>query len=196
MHLASGRTRPIGNYPFAHDPILVVINCNTISNLLNNVAGALNKVERTVQGIQDKMQLELSSVSLVGAWVWDIPRDSPNARCAKPDEEDDEDDVCGICRNRYDGTCPSCEYPGNSCPLVLGTCHHNFHVHCIKQWLSTETSKGLCPLCRQGFQLRTNVLINEPHYEEFQRLLMNVRQQNIPMGTEVDQDMMDEGFIR
>lgn len=166
------------------------------------------------------MKIEVVDVSLVSTWAWDIPRERNvkdskmrSNSMAQNDEEcedqdidnidntdtdtDEEDDVCGICRNRYDGTCPSCEYPGNGCPIVLGLCNHNFHVHCIKQWLSTETSKGLCPLCRQGFQLRPQVTINKPHYEDLRQLLMSARQHNIPMGgPDVDQEMMDEGFIR
>ena len=28
-----------------------------------------------------------------------------------------EDDVCGICRVQFDGTCPTCKYPGDECTL-------------------------------------------------------------------------------
>lgn len=28
-----------------------------------------------------------------------------------------EDDVCGICRVQFDGTCPTCKFPGDGCPL-------------------------------------------------------------------------------
>ncbi len=28
-----------------------------------------------------------------------------------------EDDVCGICRVQFDGTCPQCNYPGDECTL-------------------------------------------------------------------------------
>lgn len=162
------------------------------------------------------MRIEITDVSLVSTWAWDIPKDLSKGKHGVADQtvhmekwediqnededaENDEEEyeVCGICRNRYDATCPSCDYPGSGCPIVLGLCNHNFHVHCIKQWLSTETSKGLCPLCRQGFQLRPNVLINKMHHDEFQKLLMSVRQHNIPMGGgEIDQDVMDDGFIR
>lgn len=147
------------------------------------------------------MRIEVANVNLVGSWLWDRPRNpklaelTENGTDVNQQDEDDEEDVCGICRNRFDGTCPSCEYPGDTCPIVLGSCHHDFHVHCIKQWLSTETSKGLCPLCRQGFQLKPDTLINKPHYEEFRSLLMSVRQHNIPMGDD-DQDMIEDGFIR
>lgn len=62
------------------------------------------------------------------------------------------DELCGICRVAFDGTCPNCKYPGNLCPLVLGCgCPHNFHLHCIVKWLEQPSLKGLCPMCRQPF---------------------------------------------
>ena len=30
-----------------------------------------------------------------------------------------EDDVCGICRVQFDGTCPTCKYPGDECALGM-----------------------------------------------------------------------------
>lgn len=62
------------------------------------------------------------------------------------------DELCGICRVAFEGTCPNCRIPGSACPLVMGsTCTHNFHLHCVHQWLEQELSKGLCPMCRQTF---------------------------------------------
>lgn len=77
--------------------------------------------------------------------------------------EDDEDtnDVCGICRVNYNGTCPTCKIPGDSCRLVIGECKHYFHYHCILKWLQTIHSKGLCPMCRRKFLLKSNYPINE-----------------------------------
>ena len=37
----------------------------------------------------------------MATWRWDMP----------------EDDVCGICRVQFDGTCPTCKYPGDECTL-------------------------------------------------------------------------------
>jgi len=28
-----------------------------------------------------------------------------------------EDEVCGICRVQFDGTCPTCKFPGDDCTL-------------------------------------------------------------------------------
>ncbi|ANZ73912.1 BA75_00310T0 [Komagataella pastoris] len=41
------------------------------------------------------------------------------------------------------------------CPAI-GSCHHSFHMHCILKWLDTDTSKGLCPMCRQIFTLENS----------------------------------------
>lgn len=73
----------------------------------------------------------------VGTWTWTKT----------------ETDVCGICRVQFDGTCPSCTFPGESCPPLIGACNHPFHVHCIDKWLAVESSNGLCPMCRQPFVL-------------------------------------------
>lgn len=45
--------------------------------------------------------------------------------------------------------------------MVLGGgCTHNFHLHCILKWLEQDTSKGLCPMCRQIFTLLENQAIS------------------------------------
>ncbi|KAG7713106.1 hypothetical protein KL949_002545 [Ogataea haglerorum] len=47
------------------------------------------------------MQIKLNSCYAIYSWHWDIP----------------EDEVCGICRVSFDGTCTTCKYPGDDCPL-------------------------------------------------------------------------------
>lgn len=110
-----------------------------------------------------------------------------------------EDDVCGICRVQFDGTCPTCKYPGDDCTLceliqnpqysvflelctesftVIGKCGHSFHMvrtnagammagilprlisaqHCLLTWIQQDSSKGLCPMCRQS--KKSNYLSN------------------------------------
>lgn len=79
-------------------------------------------------------------------WHWKLAADGDANSSAYVDE------LCGICRVAFDGTCPNCKYPGDDCPIVLGSgCTHNFHLHCIVKWLEQDTSKGLCPMCRQIF---------------------------------------------
>ncbi|ODV88802.1 hypothetical protein CANCADRAFT_29261 [Tortispora caseinolytica NRRL Y-17796] len=81
------------------------------------------------------MKVHIENWQGVAAWHWDVP-----------DEE-----VCGICRANFDNTCPGCKYPGDGCPLLVGTCSHSFHEHCLVKWVMLETSRGLCPMCRQPF---------------------------------------------
>lgn len=96
----------------------------------------------------------------VATWHWKLASSDGKAGYV--------DELCGICRVPFDGTCPNCKYPGDDCPLVLGKgCIHNFHVHCILKWLEQEASKGLCPMCRQVFVHDPE---DNPHSEEFEYL--------------------------
>lgn len=75
------------------------------------------------------MKVKITKWNAVATWRWDIP----------------DDDVCGICQVHFDGTCPTCKYPGDDCSLrklwpigirpssnnwcaVSGKCGHNFHM--------------------------------------------------------------------
>ena len=77
------------------------------------------------------MKVNIKQWNAVASWRWDMP----------------EDDVCGICRVQFDGTCPTCKYPGDECALcktlimfklfqtielmlflVMGKCGHSFHM--------------------------------------------------------------------
>ncbi|KOS45585.1 hypothetical protein ACN38_g3473 [Penicillium nordicum] len=82
------------------------------------------------------MKVAIKEWNAVATWHWDIP----------------EDEVCGICRVQFDGTCPTCKFPGDDCALVQGICNHAFHMHCLMTWIDLESSKGLCPMCRQKFE--------------------------------------------
>lgn len=84
------------------------------------------------------MKVQIKEWHGVATWNWAAARSG--------------DELCGICRVPFDGTCPNCKFPGDGCPLILGkTCTHNFHLHCILKWLEQDSSKGLCPMCRQIF---------------------------------------------
>ena len=79
------------------------------------------------------MKVVIKEWNGVASWRWDMP----------------EDEVCGICRVQFDGTCPTCKYPGDDCALrmctapstnikhrsftdiiiiVIGKCGHSFHM--------------------------------------------------------------------
>ena len=47
------------------------------------------------------MKVVIKQWNGVATWRWDMP----------------EDEVCGICRVQFDGTCPTCKYPGDDCAL-------------------------------------------------------------------------------
>lgn len=144
------------------------------------------------------MKVKVKAVHSVFAWSWQVPGpsdkgDAPGLQFFHESvgaiEAEDDDDVCGICRASYNATCPSCKYPGDRCPIVLGACTHNFHVHCIEKWLDTSTSRGLCPMCRQVFSLLPNVRINDAHRDRFS-VLLRARQQ------EQEEDMLEEELLR
>jgi anaphase-promoting complex subunit 11 len=84
------------------------------------------------------MKVTIKSASLIATWSWSHPLA--------------HDEVCGICRVAFDGTCPTCKFPGDECPLLIGKCQHSFHMHCLLMWVQQESSRGLCPMCRQPFQ--------------------------------------------
>jgi hypothetical protein len=47
------------------------------------------------------MKVTLKEWNAVATWRWDMP----------------DDEVCGICRVQFDGTCPTCKFPGDDCSL-------------------------------------------------------------------------------
>jgi len=83
------------------------------------------------------MKVTVSDWSAVGYWVWDV------------NNEDDEDAICGICQNAFDGVCGTCDEPGDQCPILFGKCTHIFHMHCIIRWTEKMQPEPLCPLCKR-----------------------------------------------
>ncbi|ORZ20423.1 anaphase-promoting complex subunit Apc11 [Absidia repens] len=79
------------------------------------------------------MKVKIKSWTMAAYWTWDVK----------------EDDLCGICHNAYDACCPQCSMPGDDCSLVWGQCSHVFHLHCIEQWLASQTNGGTCPMDRK-----------------------------------------------
>ena len=49
------------------------------------------------------MKVTIKEWNAVATWRWDMP----------------EDEVCGICRVQFDGTCPTCKFPGDDCSLCM-----------------------------------------------------------------------------
>ncbi|KAF7523608.1 hypothetical protein G7054_g11716 [Neopestalotiopsis clavispora] len=89
------------------------------------------------------MKVKIKKWNAVATWRWDLP----------------EDDVCGICQVHFDGTCPTCKYPGDDCSLLPAWSMTNGKLrladtfkHCIMEWIKQDSSKGQCPMCRQKFE--------------------------------------------
>jgi hypothetical protein len=49
------------------------------------------------------MKVTIKEWNAVASWRWNMP----------------EDEVCGICRVQFDGTCPTCKFPGDDCSLCM-----------------------------------------------------------------------------
>ena len=73
------------------------------------------------------MKVTIEEWHAVASWRWDMP----------------EDDVCGICRVQFDGTCPTCKYPGDECTL------------CVSSWLSCHPCPPLILLPHSNRQMWT-----------------------------------------
>jgi hypothetical protein len=56
------------------------------------------------------MKVIINNWHAIAQWRWD----TGNPESA---QDDDEGDVCGICRVAYEACCPSCKVPGDDCPL-------------------------------------------------------------------------------
>lgn len=107
--------------------------------------GTLCQRNSFCQNAHHTMKITINSITPVYSWHWSVP----------------DDELCGICRISFDGTCPNCLYPGDSCPLTIGTCNHAFHLHCIEKWLQQSSSRGLCPMCRQAFTTDESLEVNK-----------------------------------
>ncbi|KGB75634.1 anaphase-promoting complex subunit 11 [Cryptococcus deuterogattii 99/473] len=102
------------------------------------------------------MKVEVNSYRAVAYWIWDVS-DEPHQlyHYAPPDEvgidDDDDQDVCGICQAAFESTCPDCKIPGDDCPLIWGECTHVFHMHCLLKWIGQkeDESQQQCPMDRR-----------------------------------------------
>lgn len=59
------------------------------------------------------MKVVIKRWNAVAQWRWD----TRNGGKQEVDDDDGEDDVCGICRVPYEACCPACKIPGDDCPL-------------------------------------------------------------------------------
>ncbi|KAF7586913.1 hypothetical protein BBP40_008022 [Aspergillus hancockii] len=91
------------------------------------------------------MKVTIKEWNAVATWRWDMP----------------EDDVCGICRVQFDGTCPTCKFPGDDCSLPLSndldptrvlqgtlsdvSAEYVFVPRYVRSWHTTTTSLSSSP---------------------------------------------------
>ena len=79
----------------------------------------------------DRPSVELKRVKAVGYWTFAAGLET----------------TCAICRNQLAELCVDCSIDSDatleSCSLMTGACNHQYHVHCIRRFL---TSHSQCPL--------------------------------------------------
>mmetsp|Transcript_17771 Transcript_17771/g.41971 ORF Transcript_17771/g.41971 Transcript_17771/m.41971 type:complete len:169 (-) Transcript_17771:412-918(-) len=95
-----------------------------------------------------KLKVNIKRFHGVARWSWNVGGAAARANefgGAGGGDGEEEDDVCGICQNAFEGVAPGMKYPGDDCPLERGPCNHCFHLQCVNKWLST---KKTCPICR------------------------------------------------
>ena len=116
------------------------------------------------------LKVEIKRYRAVAYWKWDfkdvkskrkLNSDRADAKDTASDDDEEEEGVCGICRQPFEATCPDCSIPGDDCPPVLGACSHAFHVHCIMKWLEPPTQtqeerRQTCPMCRAEWQIEAD----------------------------------------
>lgn len=80
------------------------------------------------------MKVNIKEWNAVATWRWDMP----------------EDDVCGICRVQFDGTCPTCKYPGDECTLCM-VMYYNSSI----SWLIGNSNWQMWPFVPYGTRLHS-----------------------------------------
>jgi anaphase-promoting complex subunit 11 len=58
------------------------------------------------------MKVTIKHWNAIAQWKWDVGNNANEAN-----DDDEEEDVCGICRVPYEACCPACKMPGDDCPL-------------------------------------------------------------------------------
>ena len=67
------------------------------------------------------MKVTVKRWQAIAQWRWDTGQ--------AHDDQDGDEDVCGICRVAFEGCCPSCKMPGDDCPL--STCVLRVFSSCL-----------------------------------------------------------------
>ena len=91
-----------------------------------------------------QLRVRIQKFHGVAKWTWNVGKG----------DEDDDDEVCGICQSAFEGTPPGVKYPGDEAPVVFGKCGHAFHLQCVATWLNS--SRQSCPICRADWEFGNN----------------------------------------
>jgi hypothetical protein len=75
------------------------------------------------------MKVAIKEWNAIATWHWDIP----------------EDEVCGICRVQFDGTCPTCKFPGDDCALGGFNYFYLLYLHANCDYDSTREMQPCVP---------------------------------------------------
>ncbi|KAG1809807.1 RING/U-box [Suillus plorans] len=85
------------------------------------------------------MKVRIKHWNAIAQWRWNTGNTNHN--------QDNEGDVCGICRVPYEGCCLSCKMTSGA----KFECSHVFRMHRFLKWLGTTASKQQCPVDRRAW---------------------------------------------
>jgi anaphase-promoting complex subunit 11 len=97
-----------------------------------------------VSKARPRLRVRIKKYHGVAKWSWNVGKG----------DDDDEEEVCGICQSAFEGTPPGVKYPGDEAPVVFGKCGHAFHLQCVATWLNS--SRQTCPICRADWEYGNN----------------------------------------
>ena len=94
-----------------------------------NVIKEEDKYENNTNNRKSRLQLNITKYRATATWKWDIASKSTlnndnkpldlNAPLVKEEENEEEEDLCGICRQAFDYHCPNCKFAGDECKIWL-----------------------------------------------------------------------------
>jgi hypothetical protein len=65
-------------------------------------------------------------------------------------------EICHICQKHLEQRCNDCSINNIlCCKVIIGSCHHAFHNHCMKEWL---TKNNNCPVDMEAWSERTAIV--------------------------------------
>ena len=78
-------------------------------------------------------KIKVNNIFLKYAWKWKLMGET-----------------CLICQEEFNMSCHKCTHP-IMCVPCIGCCGHEFHLHCIEEWLKNNPN---CPTCRSVWDFK------------------------------------------